>query len=211
MQKHIQYIYGARVSLYRVLSLTKSQKPDLSLTFTELPPSPLIQTVSFLDVEVVGGGAMGDFMSSTPPFSSLSYLFSRSTMANWFWRRSSVVAAPIPAAADFTINPPSRNIRIVRVYGSLRFVVVPVGVVLLVAGLLFRSSLPVLLVVVAESLWGFCVFCFCGIAVCVSVLVVSMWVGCSGGVVGGVCGWLPFVAVVMLFVVGLSWVWYVFS
>jgi len=84
MQKHIQYIYGARVSLYRVLSLTKSQKPDLSLTFTELPPSPLIQTVSFLDVEVVGGGAMGDFMSSTPPFSSLGYLFSRSAMANWF-------------------------------------------------------------------------------------------------------------------------------
>lgn len=45
-------------------------------------------------------------------------------------------------------------------YGSLRFVVVSVDVVLPVAGLLFRSSFSVLLVMVEESLRGFCVFCF---------------------------------------------------
>ena len=185
----------------RDFSLTNSQKLWSLSNFHRTASPPFDPNRVLPDVVVVGGGAMGDFMSSAPPFSSLGLCFpyrrwligfdgEAQSWLLWYWRlQISRLILLLATSASFVS------------YGSLRFAVVPMDVVLPVAGLLFRSNLSILLVVVAESLRGICVFCLYGITVCVSVLVVSMWVSCSGWVVGGVCGWLPFVAVVVLFVV----------
>lgn len=101
------------------------------------------------------------------------------------------MVAPLPAAAGVvtslssTINPPSTHFRIVRRRKDrvgLRLFL-PVVVVCLVAVYLSSDLVVVLLDLVADSL--FVVVCF-------------------GWVVGGVCGWLVFVTVVLLFVVWAS-------
>lgn len=70
------------------------------------------------------------------------------------------MAAPIPAATDSTINPPSRNFRIVGVVWIVAVCGCAGGCGLAGGRVAFNSSFTVLLDVVIESLWGLCVCCF---------------------------------------------------